>query len=592
MKIQQHFYVLFCLSLLLNTDLKAQSSFTDILDLVETWQNPQIGSHPDQGFVIANDLKQAMEEGQKHGFYLARYDTCGYQEWSKLYVNADFALYLEAVNLLPNGEIGVTGLTGSGDIFLLKTDQSGEVIVLNTYDLSNYDQPYTLQYKNDQFMIFGSYVDSTTAVKRNFIMVTDPNGAVDWSKGYFNTDNEGDAIFTSDGGFLCRNGNTFYQLNETGNIQWSRRFVELDALSSNLSNLVELSDGFAFAVREPDAYSQYLVKLNQQGLPLLYSNQFACDLEASYLATDGRGNILLTNNYPLPEAENNEFIPMVMSFTEQLDITNQYQLELGEFGTFSTPVCTFGADTALIVHGAFEAEGNYNYVTMLTPGVQLGCSPVAFEESTANTARLNYQGVTPVVTNITFSRADSNEMMAQAINLGTWEFCERTIETEELELDSTITCADTFHFHSPIQNATFLWQDGKTDTTRVLKAPGRYEVEITACNKIYPMTIQLDLGYCPCDFYIPNAFSPNADDVNDKFEVYATCGFIDFDLKVFDRWGSLLFESSDPNQAWDGTVRGKPLKTGVYIYALQYSWELQPGRVREEMYMGSLTVLR
>ncbi len=592
MNVQQHYYTLFCVFLFLSSGLMGQSSFTDILDQVETWQNPQIGSHPDQGFVIANDLKQSMEEGQKHGFYLAKYDTCGYQEWSKYYINGDFALYLEAVNLLPTGDIGVVGLTGSGDIFLLKTDATGEVLQLNTYDLSNYDQPYTLQYQNDQFMIFGSYVDSTTAVKRNFLMVTDPDGVVNWAKGYFNTDNRGDAIFITGGGFLCRNGNVFYQLDENGNIQWSRRFVELNALSSNISNLVQLSDGFAFAVREPDAFSQYLVKLNQQGLPLLYSDQFACDLEASHLATDGRGYILLTNNYPLPESEESEFIPMVMSFTEQLAITNQYQLELSEFGTFSTPVCTFGADTALIVHGAFEAEGNYNYVTMLTPGVQLGCSPVAFEESTPNTARLNYQAVNPVSTNIAFQRADSSEMTALPINLGTWEFCERTIETEALELDSTITCADTFHFHSPIQNATFLWQDGKTDSTRVLKAPGTYEVEITACNKIYPMTIKLDLGYCPCDFYIPNAFSPNSDDVNDKFEVYATCGFIDYDLKVFDRWGALLFSSSDPDEAWDGTVRGKPLKTGVYIFALQYSWELQPGRIREEKYTGSLNLMR
>ncbi|GJM33322.1 MAG: hypothetical protein DHS20C18_23230 [Saprospiraceae bacterium] len=592
MNVQQHYYILLCLLLFFTTGLMAQSSFTDILDQVETWQNPQIGSNPEQGFVIANDLKKAMEEGQKHGFYLARYDTCGFQEWSKLYINDEFALFLEAVNLLPNGEIAVTGLTGSGDVFLLKTDPAGEVLSLNTYHISNYDQPYALQYQNDQFMIFGSYVDSTTAIKRNFMMVTDPEGAINWSRAYFNTDNEGDAIYTADGGFFCRNGNVFYKLDETGTIQWAQRFVELNPLSSNISNLIELSDGYAFAVREPNSYSQYLVKLNQMGLPILYSDQFACDLEASHLSTDGRGNILLTNNYPLPDSDNSEFIPMVISFSEKAKITAQYQLELSEFGTFSTPVCAIGADTALIVHGGFESEGNFNYVALLTPDVQLGCSPILYEESTINAARLNNQNVSPVSVALTFERADSTEMTAQDINLGTWEFCERTIEEELLEMDSTITCVDTFHFHSPIKDATYLWKDGKTDATRVLKAPGIYEVEITACNKIYPMTIRLDLGYCPCDFYIPNAFSPNADDVNDTFKVFATCGFIDYDIKVFDRWGALVHESSDPNQAWDGTHRGRSLPTGVYIYALQYSWELQPGRIREEVFTGSLTIMR
>lgn len=72
--------------------------------------------------------------------------------------------------------------------------------------------------------------------------------------------------------------------------------------------------------------------------------------------------------------------------------------------------------------------------------------------------------------------------------------------------------------------------------------------------------------------YIPNAFSPNGDGLNDVFGVKGH-GVTEFDLKVYDRWGEMIFQSSDPNLGWDGTYKGRLAQHGVYVYEVTASNE-------------------
>jgi len=76
------------------------------------------------------------------------------------------------------------------------------------------------------------------------------------------------------------------------------------------------------------------------------------------------------------------------------------------------------------------------------------------------------------------------------------------------------------------------------------------------------------------DFYVPVAFSPNGDGVNDLFLVRGLQGEKDFLLKIYDRWGNKVFESQNKNEAWDGFVHrslgvgGERASAGVYVYWL------------------------
>jgi gliding motility-associated-like protein len=66
--------------------------------------------------------------------------------------------------------------------------------------------------------------------------------------------------------------------------------------------------------------------------------------------------------------------------------------------------------------------------------------------------------------------------------------------------------------------------------------------------------------------FIPNAFSPNDDGLNDVFQP-SIKGIVSSDFKVFNRWGELVFQSTD-NRAWDGTYGGKQAPEGIYMYML------------------------
>ncbi len=75
-----------------------------------------------------------------------------------------------------------------------------------------------------------------------------------------------------------------------------------------------------------------------------------------------------------------------------------------------------------------------------------------------------------------------------------------------------------------------------------------------------------------CQVFVPNAFTPNGDDLNDKFTIKYNpdCEVREYAIRIFDRWGRLVFETNayEENQAWDGKSQGRDLGAGVYMWRL------------------------
>jgi len=69
-------------------------------------------------------------------------------------------------------------------------------------------------------------------------------------------------------------------------------------------------------------------------------------------------------------------------------------------------------------------------------------------------------------------------------------------------------------------------------------------------------------------FFIPTAFSPNGDGKNDLFRISFGPEIKTIDLKIYDRWGSLVYKSNNRNEGWDGSYKGKPAEMGTYFYSL------------------------
>ena len=89
------------------------------------------------------------------------------------------------------------------------------------------------------------------------------------------------------------------------------------------------------------------------------------------------------------------------------------------------------------------------------------------------------------------------------------------------------------------------------------------------------------------EFYVPNAFSPNGDGVNDEFKIRHNC-ISTFSILIFDRWGKKVFESTDPNKSWDGEYTGSDGNTAVFDYTLKAT--LLTGEIKE--LKGNVSLIR
>ena len=132
-------------------------------------------------------------------------------------------------------------------------------------------------------------------------------------------------------------------------------------------------------------------------------------------------------------------------------------------------------------------------------------------------------------------------------------------------------------------NNTYQWQIGNLYTLSdlnpfvVFPNTGEYRINLTATTKDGCISEASDNIIVKPDFnvFIPNSFSPNFDGLNDAFlPVFSSYG-IDtksFDMAIYDRWGTLLYHTTDITRGWAGSIqnKGEPLQEEVYVYKIQY----------------------
>lgn len=95
--------------------------------------------------------------------------------------------------------------------------------------------------------------------------------------------------------------------------------------------------------------------------------------------------------------------------------------------------------------------------------------------------------------------------------------------------------------------------------------------------------------------FIPNAFTPNQDGLNDEFTIAGT-GVLDgqsdkfdfFDLRIFNRWGSKVYQSNSLENGWDGTFKGRKAESGSYRYQV----EIRDHKGQVYYYQGKVSLLR
>jgi gliding motility-associated-like protein len=100
----------------------------------------------------------------------------------------------------------------------------------------------------------------------------------------------------------------------------------------------------------------------------------------------------------------------------------------------------------------------------------------------------------------------------------------------------------------------------------------QYNVALMVVNPIGCTRISYATVYPPVELYIPNAFTPDGDGVNDVWK-FETTGIVTFELFIFNRWGDLVWYSTDPDQAWTGGKLDDEyyVEDDVYPYLIKYT---------------------
>lgn len=116
----------------------------------------------------------------------------------------------------------------------------------------------------------------------------------------------------------------------------------------------------------------------------------------------------------------------------------------------------------------------------------------------------------------------------------------------------------------------YKWQDSSSSQTFRVTEYGVYSVTVTdsfGCSNSLSIAVE---NNCPPKLFVPNAFTPNADQLNDTFKA-ETYNVISLTMKIYNRWGQLLFETSELGKGWNGMINSAFANADVYVYTIVYT---------------------
>ncbi len=155
-----------------------------------------------------------------------------------------------------------------------------------------------------------------------------------------------------------------------------------------------------------------------------------------------------------------------------------------------------------------------------------------------------------------------------------------------LGADTGLCIGYTMQLDAKNAGAQYLWNTGATTQSIQINTKGVYSVTVSVNGCIAKGQIKILTG--SCTLLIPTAFTPNGDGLNDSFGVLNEYGLNDFDMKIFDRWGKVVFRSNSLSKKWNGKFKNENLPDGVYLWTVSYTNTAQQ-RVKEK---GTITLLR
>jgi gliding motility-associated-like protein len=142
------------------------------------------------------------------------------------------------------------------------------------------------------------------------------------------------------------------------------------------------------------------------------------------------------------------------------------------------------------------------------------------------------------------------------------------------------------------------WSTGATTPVVSLFDHGEYTVVVSNACESLQAAVAIELESCACQLHVPTAFTPDNDGVNDAFRPEFNCPVDRYVLRIYNRWGELVFATEDPAAFWygqvpDGAVDEFPFfaGNGVYTWQIELNY-FQQGDARASHHEGHLLMIR
>jgi gliding motility-associated-like protein len=157
--------------------------------------------------------------------------------------------------------------------------------------------------------------------------------------------------------------------------------------------------------------------------------------------------------------------------------------------------------------------------------------------------------------------------------------------------DQYLCAGQPFPLYATTYGASYLWQDGSTDSVFMPQITGNYYVTVTNQCGTDADSIFMNFQDCLCAVFVPNAFSPNGDPTNQVFRFKQACSEFASRFRIYNRIGQLVYETNDPYEGWDGNYEGEPAPEGVYLYEVKYR-AFHSGKLVNETKRGTVSLIR
>jgi gliding motility-associated-like protein len=152
-----------------------------------------------------------------------------------------------------------------------------------------------------------------------------------------------------------------------------------------------------------------------------------------------------------------------------------------------------------------------------------------------------------------------------------------------LGVDTILCAGDDLFLDVSIENGSYLWQDGSTNPTFTADNSGLYWAKVSVNDCAATDSILIENMDCSVSLILPNVFTPNGDGKNDTFTPVNSLGVTALSIVIYNRWGKVVFESSDPAIQWNG----KDVSDGTYYWTVYYTG-IDGGDYKENGYVSLL----